>query len=116
MACVPQQTLAGLDAPQQRRVICQQGNSEGASVLAATFDTMVSSLGPRVLTCGGCAQDHRLSLGHAQIPDSITVAHVLPEQLAQSPGPCGGLEAGHNLDKAGRRRDWIFFISLQVLN
>lgn len=43
MACVPQQTLARLDAPQQRWVICEMGNSAGASVLAATFDTWLSS-------------------------------------------------------------------------
>lgn len=77
--------------------------------------TLPSTPGLAVLTCGGCAQDHRLSPGHAQIPDPITVAHVLPEQLAQSPGPGGGLEAGHNLDKAGGPREGVY-IFLQGFN
>lgn len=61
--------------------------------------------GPDIGTCGGRAQDHRLGLCHAQVPDSIAVAHVLLEQLAQSPGACGGLKAGHNLDMGAGGRE-----------
>lgn len=54
-------------------------------------------------TCGGSAQDHWLSSGDAEVPDPIPVAHVLLEQLAQSPGPCGGFKTGHNLSRGGRQ-------------
>lgn len=72
------------------------GNSAGASVRPLTLKQCAQSIGS---TCGGSAQDHRLSPGHTQVPDPITVAHVLLEQLAQSPGTCGGLETGHDLDR-----------------
>lgn len=50
-------------------------------------------------TCRGCPQDHWLSSGNAQVPDSIPVAHILLEQLAQSSRSCGGFKAGHNLSR-----------------
>lgn len=56
-------------------------------------------------TCRGGAQDHWLSPGDAEVPDPIAVAHVLLEQLAQSPGPCGGFKAGHNLCREGRKEE-----------
>lgn len=33
------------------------------------------------------------------------MAHVLLEELAQSPGACGGFEAGHNLRRQERQAD-----------
>lgn len=83
----------------------------GFSARCHLYDTFVTSLAtstetftrPDGGTCGGCAKDHRLGLCHAQVPDSIAVAHVLLEQLAKGPGACGGLEAGHNLDMGGVR-------------
>lgn len=53
-------------------------------------------------TCGGGAQDYWLSSGDTEVPDPIPVAHVLLEQLAQIPGPCGGFKTGHNLNRKGR--------------
>lgn len=50
-------------------------------------------------TCRGCPQDHWLGPGNAQVPDSIPVAHILLEQLAQSSRSCGGFKAGHNLSR-----------------
>lgn len=52
-------------------------------------------------TCGGGAQDYWLSPGDAEVPDPVPVAHILLEQLAQSPGPCGGFKTGHNLSREG---------------
>lgn len=53
-------------------------------------------------TCRGGAQDHWLSSGDAEVPDAVPVAHILFEQLAQSPGPCGGFKTGHNLSREER--------------
>ena len=57
-----------------------------------------------VCTCGGGAQHHRHGAGDAEVPDPVPVAHVLLEQLAHSPGPRGGFEAGHNLSRGGEKR------------
>lgn len=53
-------------------------------------------------TSGGSAEHHWLCSGDAEVPDPISVAHVLSEQLAQSPRSCGGFETGHNLQMERR--------------
>jgi len=50
----------------------------------------------------GGAKHHGLCSGDAEVPDPVPMAHVLPEQLTQSPGACGGLETGDNLQIKGR--------------
>lgn len=48
-------------------------------------------------TCGGSAQDHWMSPGNTEVPDSVPVAHVLFDLLAQTLGHGVGSQAGYNL-------------------
>lgn len=51
----------------------------------------------RVLFTCRCGPEHGgLDPRHAEVPDAVSVAHILSEQLAYGSG-CGGFETGHNL-------------------
>jgi len=47
-------------------------------------------------TCRRSAQHHRLSPGDAEVPDAVSVAHILADQLAHGSGR-GRFETGHDL-------------------
>lgn len=57
-------------------------------------------------TCRGSAQHHWLSSGDTEVPDPIAMAHILLEQLAQSPGAGGGFETGHDLKRVWGREKY----------